>query len=212
MLIIPRWKSDVKTERNLNGETIFFTKVQYVVTEPPVMAKISPAMEAGKMVVPVSRSVPAKEANSMLLALWSLRVLLTAAMTNAFIRTTKGQQNTSRITEANVTEKLIMKYSSSWNRWQYSLESGSLELLASKVVFWWIDMVFGISEAAERLTQVAFWQNVAIYLRKIDKHVVMQIGSVWSSTDWLKLRAAWNQGFDIFHNINVTEKVPSEIK
>ena len=39
-------------------------------------------------------------------------------------------------------------------------------------------MVFGISEAAERLTQVAFWQNVAIYLRKIDKHVVMQIGSV----------------------------------
>ena len=36
-------------------------------------------------------------------------------------------------------------------------------MLASKVVLWYIDMVFGTSEAVERLTQVAFWQNVAIY-------------------------------------------------
>ena len=58
---------DAKTERNLNGEAIVSTKVQYVVTEPSAMAKISAAMDAGKVVVPMSRSVPAKEANSTLL-------------------------------------------------------------------------------------------------------------------------------------------------
>lgn len=153
------------------------------------------------MAVPVSRSVPAKEANSMLLALWSLCVVLTAAMTNTFIRITKGQQNTSRIIDANVTEKLIMKYSSSWNRWQYSLGSGTVEFVTSKEVFWYIDMVFGICEAEccnlpskERLTYC---------------HANRRC---WSSTDGLKECTAWNQGFVIFNNINVTEKVPPEIK
>ena len=43
--------------------------LQYVVTELSAIAKISAAMEEGKVAAPTSKSVPAKQASSMLLLL-----------------------------------------------------------------------------------------------------------------------------------------------
>jgi len=72
---------------------MLFVMLQYVVTEPSAMAKISATMDAGKETVPTRRSVPAKQASSMLLVLCSLRLVFTATITNMFMRMTRGQIN-----------------------------------------------------------------------------------------------------------------------
>ena len=64
-----------------------------------------------------------------------------------------------RIIEANVTEKFVMKYFSSWNRRQYSLGSGTVELVTPMDLFRQTAMVFRIRELSERL---CVWKFVAV--------------------------------------------------
>ena len=116
-------------ERNNNGLKIFSKTLQYVATESPAIPKISTAMKVGCVAVPTTRSVAAKQANSMLYMLSSLGLVLTAIITNTFVRTITGQLNMLRIMEARVERTFAMKYSSSWNRRQYSPGSWAVELV-----------------------------------------------------------------------------------
>ena len=69
-------------------------------------------INAGWEAVPTARSVPAKLASSMLCMVWSLRLVLTAIMTSAFRRMTRGHVNKFMMMGSTVKMKFTTAYSS----------------------------------------------------------------------------------------------------
>lgn len=78
-------------------------------------------MTPGRVAIPTNRSVAAKEAKSRLHLVCIPGLVLTATMTKALIRMITGQISELKIMKANVTCQFLLKYSSSWNRVQYTL-------------------------------------------------------------------------------------------
>lgn len=89
--------------------------IQYVASEPPAMAKMSAVIRAGSETVPTSKSVPAKQAKSMLDIFCSLGLVITAAITKTFSKITAGQLIILAISTVHVTRLFIVKKSLSWD-------------------------------------------------------------------------------------------------
>ena len=73
-------------------------------------------------------------------------------------------------------------------------------------------MVFGISEAAERLTQAGFWQNVAICLRKTDNILLCKSAVFEAQRTGLNWGRRGIRDLIFFIILMSLKKVPSEVK